>query len=250
MISYKNSVLKNNKCVVTSDYKTRNNKRPTHNGIDLVSYHLGYNCTDYIVAIADGKISISRKSVILGNYIEINHDNNIRTMYLHMKDNSLKFKVGDYVKKGQILGYMGSTGNSTGAHLHFAVKENDIYVDPLPYLIGKKIIEENKKELKSVEEIVTEVIAGKWKNNPDRKKLLESAGYDYRIIQDEVNKFLSNKENKNDDNIIYVVKSGDNLSKIAKKFDTTWKKIYNDNKEKIGDNPNLIKPEQKLVIKK
>ena len=48
---------------------------------------------------------------------------------------------------------------------------------------------------------------------------------------------------------IYIVKKGDNLSKIAKKFNTTWQKIYEDNKDVIGSNPNLIYPNQKLIIK-
>lgn len=48
--------------------------------------------------------------------------------------------------------------------------------------------------------------------------------------------------------IIYVVKKGDNLSKIAKKYGTTWQKIYNDNKYTIGSNPNKIYPNQKLKI--
>lgn len=49
--------------------------------------------------------------------------------------------------------------------------------------------------------------------------------------------------------IIYIVKNGDTLSGIAKKYNTTWEKIYADNKSVIGSNPNLIKPNQKLVIK-
>ena len=51
------------------------------------------------------------------------------------------------------------------------------------------------------------------------------------------------------EDLIYVVKRSDNLSKIAKKYGTTWQKIYNDNKNVIGNNPNLIYPNQKLVIK-
>lgn len=51
------------------------------------------------------------------------------------------------------------------------------------------------------------------------------------------------------DDIIYIVKKGDNLSKIAKKFNTTWQKIYKDNKNTIGNNPNLIYPNQQLIIK-
>ena len=48
----------------------------------------------------------------------------------------------------------------------------------------------------------------------------------------------------------YIVQKGDNLTKIAKKYNTTWKKIYEDNKDVIGDNPNLIKVGQKLIINK
>ena len=53
----------------------------------------------------------------------------------------------------------------------------------------------------------------------------------------------------NDDIIYYTVQKGDNLTKIAKKYNTSWKKIYNDNRTVIGDNPNLIFPGQVLVIK-
>ena len=49
-------------------------------------------------------------------------------------------------------------------------------------------------------------------------------------------------------NITYTVKKGDNLTSIAKKYNTTWKKIYEDNKDVIGSDPNLIKPGQVLTI--
>lgn len=54
--------------------------------------------------------------------------------------------------------------------------------------------------------------------------------------------------NSNKDKI-YIVQKGDNLTKIAKKFNTTWQKIYEDNKDIIGNNPNLIYPNQQLIIK-
>ena len=50
-------------------------------------------------------------------------------------------------------------------------------------------------------------------------------------------------------NNIYVVQSGDTLTKIAKKFNTNWKEIYNLNKETIGDNPNFIQIGQKLIVR-
>lgn len=56
-----------------------------------------------------------------------------------------------------------------------------------------------------------------------------------------------NKTNIN--SVIYTVQAGDNLTKIAKKYNTNWKNIYNINKNVIGNDPNIIKPGQQLVIK-
>lgn len=101
---------------------------------------------------------------------------------------------------------------------------------------------------KTVNELAQEVIAGLWGNNPERKEKLISAGYDYDLIQAEVNNILSGNSNE-ETTVIYTVKSGDSLSKIAKEYETTWQKIYEDNKNIIGSNPNLIKVGQKLTIK-
>lgn len=100
--------------------------------------------------------------------------------------------------------------------------------------------------LKSNEEIVKEVIDGLWGNGEDRKQRLESNGYNYKTIQSLVNKEMKKKEEENQ--IIHIVTGGENLSVIAKKYNTTWLKIYEKNKKIIGNNPNLIKVGQKLVI--
>ena len=67
-----------------------------------------------------------------GNYVEINHGNGISTLYAHL--NSISVSNGQTVVKGQLIGYSGSTGISTGPHLHFAVKVNGTAVDPLNYV--------------------------------------------------------------------------------------------------------------------
>ncbi len=67
-----------------------------------------------------------------GNYVVINHDSSYTTLYGHMTNTVVT--VGQYVEKGQIIGYVGSTGWSTGAHLHFEVKVNGVNDDPMNYV--------------------------------------------------------------------------------------------------------------------
>ena len=93
---------------------------------------------------------------------------------------------------------------------------------------------------KSIEELAKEVIQGKYGNGEERKKKL---GYLYNDVQNKVNELLGYKPKTE---IIYIVKPGDTLSEIAKKYKTTYQKIALDNNIK---NPNLIYPNQKLVIK-
>lgn len=70
-----------------------------------------------------------------GVHITIDHGNGLITKYFHIEINKLYVKVGDYVKKGNPIGYMGTTGASTGEHLHFQVELNGIPVNPIPYLV-------------------------------------------------------------------------------------------------------------------
>lgn len=71
-----------------------------------------------------------------GNYVAIDHNNSLVTHYAHLE--SYVVSAGDVVTKGQLIGFMGSTGNSTGYHLHFALTINDIWQNPEPYLFDGK----------------------------------------------------------------------------------------------------------------
>ena len=109
----------------------------------------------------------------------------------------------------------------------------------------RKQAQDTTPSKKSDEEIANEVINGLWGNGEDRKNRLTQAGYDYSKIQAIVNSKLINK------NIIqYKIKKGDNLYNIAKKYNTTWLKIYNDNRDVIGNNPSLIYEGTILKIRK
>jgi len=86
-----------------------------------------------VLAVKDGTVVASSYATGgHGNSVAIRHKNNCFTVYSH---NSVNFvKVGDVVKKGQIIGLVGSTGNSTGNHLHFEVRYLDIPLNPLDFL--------------------------------------------------------------------------------------------------------------------
>lgn len=97
---------------------------------------------------------------------------------------------------------------------------------------------------KTIDELAQEVIDGKWGNNPERKTRLEKAGYDYRLVQNKVNE-LCKKQNEP---IVYIVKKGDNLSTIGKRYGVNWKIIAKDNNVK---GPRyVIYVGQKLIINK
>ena len=139
-------VLKSNKEQITLKYGKQNvgGAIYNHKGIDIVKKT---NKLDYIIAAQNGKVikivsNVKKRdpSKGLGNYVELLHGDNIKTRYCHLKYGSIKVKVGQIVNKGQVLGYMGDTGYTFGAHLHFEVLVNNKNVNPLPYLEDKKKI--------------------------------------------------------------------------------------------------------------
>ncbi len=85
-----------------------------------------------IYASASGTVKTYSVRYGYGNYIDINHGNGFVTRYGHLSQ--FKVKTGDYVQQGQLIGIMGSTGRSTGPHLHFEIRVHDVPQNPLNYL--------------------------------------------------------------------------------------------------------------------
>ena len=85
-----------------------------------------------ILAAASGEVIISTYSYSAGNYIMINHGGGVYTVYMHCSQ--LLASVGEQVKQGQVIAKVGSTGYSTGPHLHFGVRTGGTYVNPLNYV--------------------------------------------------------------------------------------------------------------------
>lgn len=116
---------------LTSDYGTRSDPfrrgRRQHNGVDLAG-PIGTP----IYATADGIVSKASWFGGYGNYIAIEHGGSMQTRYGHMS--RLNVTEHQRVKKGEIIGYMGSTGRSTGSHLHYEVRINGKAVNPIPFM--------------------------------------------------------------------------------------------------------------------
>lgn len=102
----------------------------THKGVDIGG--VGY--TTQVLAAKAGTVIVSQSHSSYGNYVVVSHGSGNTTLYAHMSKRSVK--VGDVVGQGQVLGITGSTGNSTGPHLHFEITENGSRIDPLKYLTG------------------------------------------------------------------------------------------------------------------
>ena len=83
-----------------------------------------------IHAAQSGVVTLSRYNPSYGNYCIISHGNGRATLYAHQRQLPL-VKVGDTVQKGQVIGYVGNTGNSFGAHLHFELRVNGVRGDVL-----------------------------------------------------------------------------------------------------------------------
>ena len=98
-----------------------------HKGIDIGA---GYGSA--IIASAAGRVTTATYSSSAGNYVVISHGNGISTVYMHCS--ALYVSVGQTVAQGETIAAVGSTGYSTGNHLHFGVIKNGTYVNPLGYV--------------------------------------------------------------------------------------------------------------------
>ncbi|NNM61718.1 MAG: M23 family metallopeptidase [Steroidobacteraceae bacterium] len=98
-----------------------------HEGLDIAA-----PAGTHVHAVAAGLVTWAGPRSGYGNVVEINHGNGLATMYCH--NEKLLVKVGQLVRKGQLISLVGSTGRSTGPHVHFEVLKNGQPVNPLPYV--------------------------------------------------------------------------------------------------------------------
>lgn len=122
---------------LTSDFGLRNHpisgRRAAHKGVDLAG-PIGTP----IYATADGVVSMAQRYGGYGNYVQIEHGGEIQTRYGHMS--ALNVREHQKVKRGDLIGFMGSTGRSTGSHLHYEVRVNGDAVNPVPFMQGEEYL--------------------------------------------------------------------------------------------------------------
>ena len=119
--------------MLTSDYGMRTHPvlggRRSHKGIDLAQ-----PTGTPVYATADGIVSKAERFSSYGNYIQIEHGGEMETRYAHLSGYNVT--AGQRVRKGDLIGFVGSTGRSTGPHLHYEVRISGQPVDPRPYMVA------------------------------------------------------------------------------------------------------------------
>ena len=107
------------------------NVQQFHNGVDMAAPK-----GTPILAAYDGIVVSAEYNASMGNYVMINHGNGLYTIYMHA--DTLVVSKGASVSRGQKIATVGSTGRSTGNHLHFGVRLNGTYVSPWSYITNPK----------------------------------------------------------------------------------------------------------------
>ena len=124
------------RATLTSDYGMRTHPvlggRRSHKGIDLAA-----PSGTPVYASADGVVGKAEWFSSYGNYIQIEHGGEMETRYAHLSGYAVA--AGEQVRKGQLIGYVGTTGRSTGPHLHYEVRVAGEAVDPTPYMVETQI---------------------------------------------------------------------------------------------------------------
>ncbi|ABC64558.1 M23 family metallopeptidase [Erythrobacter litoralis] len=117
---------------LTSGYGMRTHPvlggRRSHKGVDLAA-----PTGTPVYATGDGLVEMAQWFSSYGKYIQIGHGNDLETRFAHLS--RIVVDKGEFVQKGDLIGYVGSTGRSTGPHLHYEVRVGGVAVNPIPYMV-------------------------------------------------------------------------------------------------------------------
>ena len=208
------------KKVVTSRYGWR--KGRAHKGIDI-----DLVTGDSVVAMLDGIVRFASYNSGHGKTVIVRHYNGLETVYAHLSKYAVK--ANDSVKKGQLLGKGGATGNARGSHLHLVVNYKGISINP-EYLFD--FTPEN--EIRAQELWVTHKWTRPYLHNSKRQSKLALL-----LTEEDALESLKTKRT------VYVVKRGDTLSAISRRNNVSIASICKTNYIKKSS---VIKVGQKLVL--
>jgi len=131
-----------------------------HVGIDLVAQY-----GTPVKAVADGRVGAAGWGGELGKYVRIEHECEMTSIYGHLSRISPDVRLGKYVRMGQVIGWVGSTGLSTGPHLHYALEKQGNFINPLTQKLG--VHHEVSPRMKAVFENIKQRYEGALAKLPD-----------------------------------------------------------------------------------
>lgn len=137
----------------TSQFGDTHGRNSPHKGLDFANGRQG----DPVKALRGGKVITASYSKSAGNWVVIQQDDGMVAKYMHMQ-NGLNVKAGQQVKAGDVLGKVGNTGQSTGAHLHLQIEQNGKAIDPLKYLNGMSNGSSYAEQMQSVDSAKSQVL--------------------------------------------------------------------------------------------
>lgn len=259
--------------VITDSFGTRNGE---HKGIDIAA-----SVGSPVYAVDRGTVTKSYYSDTYGHVVFVKHENGMETVYAHLQERMVG--EGGKVQQGEIIGKMGSTGDSSGVHLHFEVHQNEWTFDkknavnPMTALgyveIGQAVAAarqgqnemsiETSARLHVQEEKSISGQASQHQAKADMKEYIVQKGETLWSIAKRhgmtVADIQEQNKLKNEDisagqrlyipathNEVYIVQSGDTLNSIARKYGTSVAQLISLNEIKDS----LIKPGQKLLLDK
>ena len=135
-----------------------------------------------VVATAEGKVIHKGRKGGYGKTIMIKHKNGYKSLYAHLNSYNNKLKIGSWVKQGDFIGRVGTTGRSTGPHLHFSIYKNGRAVDPQKVItVTKTKLQGNKREkfLSYINGIKQDLLASR--NKEEKPLKLEDFDLNYKI---------------------------------------------------------------------
>lgn len=201
---------------VTSKYGIRRGRN--HNGIDIP-----LKLREPIYAAFPGRVRYSRyNGGGYGNLVIVRHDNGLETWYGHLSKSNVE--VGDYVVAGSVIGFAGSTGRSTGVHLHFEIRYQDLTFDP------ERIFDFETGDIRYQNFVLDKSF---FNIRSNASELLEDGEEDIALLATEDGEEITSEdilaniekiqeaEAKKLEPVYYTIKSGDTLSRIASRNGTT-----------------------------